>query len=116
MLRCMKKLLLGFFLLFTTNSIFGQQTNTYTDSEKLFYEGKALYAQKKFAASTICFENYLKTADKKESETVQESEYYLAANAYELRKDIAIFKLKNYLHDYPYTPFYNQLCFMLGTA
>lgn len=111
----MKKILIGCFLSVFCFVSLAQQTSVYTDNENLFYEGKELHTQKKYAASTISLENYLKTADKRQSETVQESEYFLAANAFELRKEDAIYKLTDYLQNYPYTPFFNQACFMIGT-
>ena len=111
----MKKILIGSFFLFLAMAVSAQHTNAYTDSERLFYEGKELHAQKKFAASTISLENYLKTADPKGNEAVQESHYYLAANAYELRKDVANHLLRKYLQDFPHTPFRNQTNFMIGT-
>jgi TolA-binding protein len=111
----MKKLLIGCFLSVCTFVVLGQQTNTYTDSENLFYEGKALHSQKKYAASTISLEKYLKSADKRQSETVQESEYFLAANAFELHKIDAIYKLKAYIKEYPYSSFLDQSYFMIAT-
>ena len=111
----MKKILIGIFLTAFSLTALAQRTSIYTNEERLFYEGKNLFAQKKFTASVNSFENYLKLASYP-SETVQEAEYYLAANAFELRKETAIFKLKKYLGDYPYSPFVNQVNFMLGTA
>jgi tetratricopeptide (TPR) repeat protein len=111
----MKKILFGCFLIIFSLSISAQQTRIYSDDEKLFLEGKSLHAQKKYAASTLSLENYLKTTGEKQSETVQESKYYIAVNDFELRKDIALHKLKHYIQMYPYTPFYDLVCFMIGT-
>lgn len=111
----MKKILILFVILCYNGIAYAQQTNTYTNSENLFYEGKILFSQKKYAASSLCFENYLKTSDKKFSETEQESHYFIAANAFELRKENAIYLLKDYLKKYPYTSFFDQSCFMIGT-
>ena len=111
----MKKILIGFFLTVFSLAALAQHTSIYTDEENLFYEGKVLFSQKKFTASVNSFENYLKVAQPT-SETLQEAEYYLAANAFELRKETAKFKLKKYLADYPYSPFVNQVHFMLGTS
>ncbi|MDR0873839.1 MAG: tetratricopeptide repeat protein [Prevotellaceae bacterium] len=111
----MKKILIIVFLGIVSLAT-AQKTSVYTNPENLFYEGKTLYAERKFAASINSLENYLKTADRTTSETVQETHYYLAANAFELRKETALFQLKKYLADYPYSPFVNQVNFMLGTS
>lgn len=110
----MRKVIIGLSL-FCIGGLYAQQTNVYTDIQRYFNEGKVLHAQKKYAASSNSLEKYLELSDKPLSETVQETMYLLAANAYELRNDNAYYMLKAYMDDYSYTSFYDQTAFMLGT-
>ncbi len=110
----MRKTFFGIFFLVVCQ-LSAQQTNVYTDAQRYFNDGKNLHAQKKFAASSAQIEKYLQLTDHTLSETVQESKYLLAANAYELRNDNAYYMLKDYFNEYPYTSFYDQTAFMLGT-
>jgi TolA-binding protein len=91
-----------------------QQTLIYTNSDVLFNQGKELFTQRKFAASFRSFEDFLKSTTQTEAGQRQEAEYYMAANAYELRQDDASDRLKNYLLQHPYTPFMDKANAMLG--
>ena len=111
----MKKIL--FILLLITishGSVPAQQTLIYTHQDVLFNQGRELFNQRKFTASTRSFEQFLETADITKAGQIQEAEYYLAANAYELRLDNAEQKLNNYLLKYPNTPFFDHTALMLG--
>ena len=77
----MRKVIIGLSL-FCIGGLYAQQTNVYTDIQRYFNEGKVLHAQKKYAASSNSLEKYLELSDKPLSETVQETMYLLAANAY----------------------------------
>jgi tetratricopeptide (TPR) repeat protein len=92
-----------------------QHTLIYTNSDLLFNQGKELFAQRKYAASVRSFEEFLKTAPITQVGEVQEAEYFLAANAYELRQTDASNRLKNYMNQHPYTPFRDETNAMLGT-
>jgi len=91
-----------------------QQTLIYTNRDVLFNQGKELFTQRKFAASYRSFEEFLKTTETTKAGQIQEAEYYMAANAYELRQDDAAEQLKNYLFKHPYTPFFDKTNVMLG--
>lgn len=91
-----------------------QQTLIYTNRDVLFNQGKELFTQRKFAASYRSFEEFLKTTETTKAGQIQEAEYYMAANAYELRQDDAAKQLKNYLFKHPYTPFFDKTNVMLG--
>jgi tetratricopeptide (TPR) repeat protein len=111
----MKKLILtGFVALFFLIQLDAQQTLIYTHPDEVFEQGKELYTQKKYAASYRKFEDFLKIADKTQAGQLQEAEYYIAANAYELHQKNAQTLLKNYLKNYPYTPFFDRTNVMLG--
>ena len=93
---------------------FAQHSLIYTNSDLLFNQGKELYTQRKFAASFRSFEDFLKTTTPTQAGQIQESEYYLAADAFELGQDDAAMRLKNYLLKYPFTPFFDKTNVMLG--
>ncbi|MEI8085427.1 MAG: tetratricopeptide repeat protein [Paludibacter sp.] len=95
-------------------TILGQHTLIYTHSDLLFNSGKELYNQRKYAASYRNFEEYLKTTEATQAGQIQETEYYLAANAYELRQEDAKERLESYLLQHPYTPFFDRSNVMLG--
>lgn len=96
---------------FTANS---QHTIKFTHPDNLFHEGKELYAQRKFAASYRCFEDYLKTTVPTNAGMIQEAEYYLASNAYELRQVNAEKLLVKYVEDHPYSPYLDRSYYLLG--
>ncbi len=100
-----------FFVAFTANS---QHTIKFTHPDNLSHEGKELYAQRKFAASYRCFEDYLKIAVPTNAGMIQEAEYYLASNAYELRQENAEDLLVKYVMDHPYSPYLDRSNYLLG--
>ena len=91
-----------------------QQTKIYTQPDVLFEQGKELYTQRKYAASSRKFEEFLAGAEKTKSGMIQEAEFYIAANAYQLHQSDARSLLKVYLTNHPYTPFFDQTNVMLG--
>lgn len=91
-----------------------QQTLIYTHKDVLFSKGKELYNQRKYAASYRSFEEFLKTTGTVNAGQIQEAEFYMAANAYELKQSDAGKQLKAYLFKHPYTPFYDKTNVMLG--
>lgn len=92
-----------------------QHTKIYSNPNLLFSQGKELFIEKKFASSFRCFENFQKTIDPTEAGLQQETEYYIAANAFELRLENAVQLLTKYLLQNPSTPFYDKTNSMLGT-
>ena len=91
-----------------------QHSQIFTNSDTQFNQGKELFVERKFAFSYRCFEDFLKSSDINQVGRIQEAEYYLAANAFELRQKDANILLKNHLLLYPYTPFFDQINNMLG--
>ena len=81
-----------------------QHTQVYTNRNVLFNQGKEYFMQRKFAASYRSFEDYLKSAEVINAGQIQEAEYYMAADAYELRQDNAWKLLTTYLIKHPYAP------------
>ncbi|MDO9154086.1 MAG: tetratricopeptide repeat protein [Paludibacter sp.] len=94
--------------------VISQQTMIYTHPDYLFNQGKELFAQRKFAASYRNFEEFLKQTENIQAGQIQEAEFYLAANSFELRKDNAEARLKAFFYKHPYTPFYDKTNLMLG--
>ncbi len=96
-------------------SLQAQETFTYANPDRQFFEGKELFVQKKYAASVSAFEEFLQQrATKADPDRVQEAVYYLASGAYELRKSSAQDLLEAYLKRYPYTQFEPRVCLLLG--
>lgn len=91
-----------------------QHTLIYTNSDALFNQGKELYSQRKYAASYRSFEDFLKRIDITQAGQQQEAEFYMAANAYELRQVNASDLLTDFLIQQPYTPFLDKTNCMLG--
>ncbi|HOS45967.1 MAG TPA: hypothetical protein PLQ69_05760, partial [Paludibacter sp.] len=81
----MKKILLILLLFVAFTSSYAQQTLIYTHSDRLFEQGKELFDQQKYTASYRSFEEFLNSTDKIRAGQRHEAEYYLVANAFELR-------------------------------
>jgi hypothetical protein len=111
----MKKIIiLSLFISVFAPAVWSQHTLIYTHSDVLFNQGKELYNQRKFAASYRSFEDFLKSTEVLQAGQIQEAEYYIAANAYELRQEDASILLKKYLQQHPYTPFFDRANTMLA--
>src|ERR1035437_3924874 len=85
-----------------------QHTLIFTNQDVLFNQGKELFSERKYAASYRSFEEYLKKTEPTQAGQIQEANYYLVANAYEMRQDDGLAQLKNYLEQYPSTPFRDE--------
>lgn len=112
----MKKIIvLNLLLISLSCSIWAQHTLIYTHLDNSFAEGKEYFVLQNYTASYQSFEKFLKSANPTQAGEIQDAEYYLAANAYELRLDDASERLQNYLKQYPYTPYFDRTNVMLGT-
>lgn len=110
----MKKMILVIAVSLMCGMAFAQETETRLSEDRLFYEGKTLFEQRKFAVSTRYFEKYIKEASNKNNSMTQEAAYYIVCNAYELKSKDAIKILKNYLDEYPYAPMRERVAYMIG--
>jgi len=111
----MKKIvILSLFLSVCSTAIWSQHTQVFVNSAVQFDKGKELFVAEKYAASYRSFQDFLKTANSLEVGRIQEAEYYLAANAFELRQKDANILLKAYLLKNPNTPFFDAVNYMLG--
>ncbi|HOG06125.1 MAG TPA: tetratricopeptide repeat protein [Paludibacter sp.] len=110
----MKKILLILLLFVAFTSSYAQQTLIYTHSDRLFEQGKELFDQQKYTASYRSFEEFLNSTDKIRAGQRHEAEYYLVANAFELRQQHTFSLIQHFLTSNPYTPFIDKLYAMLG--
>ncbi len=90
-----------------------QQTQIYTSTEATYVEGVQLYHQGQYSASMRALQNYLR--NNKQATNNEQAHFFLAANAFELRKSDAQRLLQNYLNEHAYTPYASEVYFMIGT-
>ncbi len=91
-----------------------QHTQFFTHKNKLFSDGKDFFEQKKYSASYRYFELFLEKTELDNFGMRTEAEYYLANNAYQLRQKNATLLLTQYIKKHPYTPYYDEVMYMLG--
>jgi tetratricopeptide (TPR) repeat protein len=108
--RIVFSVLFGLFLV----PVLAQHTLVYTHPDAVFYEGKELYMERKYSASYRCFEDFLKTAMPYQAGQIQEAQFYLAANAYQMGMANAGWLLDTYMQQHPYTPFFDRAVFLQG--
>ncbi|HOK36319.1 MAG TPA: tetratricopeptide repeat protein [Paludibacteraceae bacterium] len=106
--------LFSFLCVITIPLLNAQYTLIYTDPNASFDKGKELYFQRKYTASYHYFEDFLKTAKPQQAGQMHEAEYFLAANAFELRQKNAMELLNNFLLKYPYTSYADPVYAMIG--
>jgi len=110
----MKKLILSLAILLSYSCLSAQETAVNLNEDRLFYEGKTLFEQHKYAASTQYFEKYLDATTNKNNSLSQEASYYIVCNAYELKQKNALSLLQDYLKKYPYSPMRERVAYMIG--
>lgn len=109
-----KIFVLCFLITLFSVTVHSQHTLIYTNNDVLFNQGKELFNQRKYAASYRNFQDFINNTAPIQAGQIQEAEYYLAANAYELKQEDAGMLLKKYLLEHPYTPFWDKTNLMLG--
>ncbi len=111
----MKKYILFFGLLvFACLGANAQESFTLGNPNRDFYWGKELFLQHKYTASMSILERFVKAHPHADESVLQEAAYYIASDAYELRKENAKSMLKEYLLNYPHTQFADRVYMMLG--
>lgn len=111
----MKRIFLFSLLVLGLSPLFAQETYTFSNLDRDFFEGKELYLQKKYDVSIHYFQRFIENRKELANEDmVQEAEYYVCCESYELNRDIAEESLKTYLEEYPYTQFEDRCYWMLG--
>ena len=112
----MKKIIVLGLLIYVFSMVaLAQHSLIFTNRDVLFNQGKELFTEHKYAASYRDFQEYLKSTQTTQAGQIQEAQYYLAANAFEMRQEDAAAQLKNYLEQFPSTPFLDETSNMLGT-
>ena len=67
-----------------------QETYTYANPDRDFYDGRELYIQQKYPISAQYIEKFLNKREKHaDVDLVQEAKYYQACNAYKMRQEHA---------------------------
>ena len=113
--QIMKKyIVLSLFVCLAVSGFFAQNFPVSNTSENKFNAGKELFDQGKYAAASRYFEDFLKSARATQAGAAQEAGYYLATSAYKLRHADAYDQLTDYITAHPYSPFADQVYFMLG--
>ena len=109
-----KHIILSLLICIGISGLLAQNTPIHNAPEDKFNTGKELFNQGKYAVSIRYFEDFLKLATHTQAGAVQEALYYTAAAAYQLRANDAHEQLTNYITKHPYSPFSDQVYFMLG--
>ena len=112
----MKKLIFTLAILLSYGCLSAQETAINLNEDYLFYQGKTLFEQRNFAASTQYFEKFLDANTNKNNSLSQEAAYYIACNAYELKQKNALTLLQEYLKAYPYSPMRERVAYMIGRS
>lgn len=110
----MRKLIFSMLLLAVITQIQSQQSSVYTHPDRFFEEGKDLFQQGKYAASYRKFEDFLQNNNRSTTGQIHDASFYIAANSFELRQKNADVLLGDFLRNYPYTPYADQIRFMQG--
>lgn len=100
--------ILFFFALLSTNVALAQHSQIYSSTDKNYAQGVELYMQGQFSASQEELAKY------KGDNYREQTEFFLAADAFELRSKTAQKKLQQYLKNHAYTPYASETHFMLG--
>ncbi|MBO7428594.1 MAG: tetratricopeptide repeat protein, partial [Paludibacteraceae bacterium] len=107
-----KKLILASMLV-SAQLLCAQQSKDYTQADKLFHEGKALYDQGHFKAAYERLNEYFLTLDMKDrSPRYIETEYYIACCSYELQRRDAGRKLSEFTSDNAQSTLANRIHFL----
>ncbi len=108
----MKRLIFCLSVLWLSVPMMAQYSKIYSTKDASYAEGVELYQQGQFAASHRTLAKYLAQPQPTYAE---QAEFYLLANAYEMRQKDTQKRLQNYLKRYAYTPYASEVNFMLGT-
>lgn len=111
-----KTIIIGLLACLGVGGLPAQNPPVATTPASCFGTGKELFDEGKYAAASRYFEACLQAARPTQAGMVQEAEYYLAATAYKLGRTDAGRRLEQYLRRHPYSPFIDQVNFMLGVT
>lgn len=111
----MKKIIFANLLItLCTVNLFPQQSHFFTNPDALLLQGKELFNQGKYSASYSFLGEFLKKSNPSQVSLIEEAEFFMAANAFEMQKKDAESMLKDYLKKHPYTVFADEINYRLG--
>ncbi len=91
-----------------------QTSEKITSPANLYKEGRNLFLQKNYAAATPPLKTFIRQAPN--ASLREEAEYMLVCSAYELKDKNSITLLRNYLEQYPDTPYANRIYALLAAG
>ena len=91
-----------------------QTSEKITSPANLYKEGRYLFEQKNYAAATASLKAFVK--QEPATRFREEAEYMLVCSAYELKDKNSITLLRDYLEQYPDTPYANRIYALLGAC
>lgn len=102
-------------LIYCTPIITSAQTSEkITSPVNLYKEGRNLFLQKNYAAATPPLKAFIR--QEPNASLREEAEYMLVCSAYELKDKNSITLLRNYLEQYPDTPYANRIYALLAAG
>lgn len=91
-----------------------QTSEKITSPVNLYKEGRNLFLQKNYAAATPPLKAFIR--QESNASLREEAEYMLVCSAYELKDKNSITLLRNYLEQYPDTPYANRIYALLAAG
>lgn len=91
-----------------------QTSEKITSPVNLYKEGRNLFLQKNYAAATPPLKAFIR--QEPNASLREEAEYMLVCSAYELKDKNSITLLRNYLEQYPDTPYANRIYALLAAG
>lgn len=110
----MKKILIPLCLVLGSHIANGQRSYQFQTDERLFHEGKAMFAQQNYSGCIDKLEAYKEHAT--DADLIQEADYMLVCSAYEQGRPNADELLKSYLEVYPDSRHRDEVCFRIGSV
>lgn len=95
-------------------SLFAQKTPVYNYGDNKYLHGLQLYEKEKYGASREVFNDLIASNPESRSEIISEAYFYRAMSAVELRNDDSEFLVKEFVDNYPESPYINEACFRLA--
>lgn len=91
-----------------------QTSEKITSPVNLYKEGRTLFLQQNYAAATPPLKAFIR--QEPNASLCEEAEYMLVCSAYELKDKNSITLLRNYLEQYPDTPYANRIYALLAAG
>lgn len=112
----MKKLFAIVLLIAYVSGVYAQRSKTYTNPDKLYHDGKEMYDQGIYSSAFRYFDEYFQSLDKDRSPLYSETEYYLCASAYKMKRKDAYGRLMRFIENNPHSTRIPRVNFMLASV